>query len=50
MLRISILLTIHSLGSESDSESTVNIQNETQFISEQVSADPGASPSFLAGA
>ena len=44
MLQISILLTIHSSGSESDSKSTGNVQNETQFISEQLSADPGASP------
>ena len=42
-----LVLKIHSSGSESDCESTGNVQNETQFISEQVSADPGASSRFL---
>ena len=44
MLQIYILvLKVHSPASESDSASTGNIQNETKFISEQVSADPGTS-------
>ena len=51
MLQICILvLKIYSSCSESDSKSTVNIKNETKFISEQASADPGASPSSLTGA
>ena len=41
---------MHSSGSEGDNKVTGNVHNETQFISEQVSADPGASQSFLTGA
>ena len=50
MLQISILLKMHSSGSESDIEGTGNVHNEMQFISKQVSADPCASPSSLTGA
>ena len=39
MLHISILLTMHSSSSEIDNEGTGNVHNETQFISEQVSAE-----------
>ena len=47
MLQISILLKMHSSGSESDNEGTRNVHNEMQFISEHVSADPCASPEFI---
>ena len=36
MLQISILLKMHSSGSESNNEGTGNAHNEMQFISEQV--------------
>ena len=41
---------MHSSGSESNNEGTGNVHNEMQFISEQVSAEPCASPSSLTGA
>ena len=41
---------MHSPGSESDNEGTGNVHNEMELISEQVSADPCASPSSLTGA
>ena len=50
MLQISILLKFHSSSSESDNEGTGNVHNGMQLISEQVSADPCASPSSLTGA
>ena len=50
MLQISISLKMHSPGSESYIEGTGNVHNEMQFISEQVSAEPCASPSSLTGA
>ena len=50
MFQIYILLTMHSPGTESDSEGTGNVHNETQFICEEVSADSCACPSSLTGA
>ena len=41
---------MHSSGSESYNEGTRNVHNEMQFIFEQVSAEPCASPSSLADA
>ena len=41
---------MHSSGSESYNEGTGNVHNEMQFVSEQVSAEPCASPSSLTGA
>ena len=41
-MQISILLKMHSSGSETDNEGTGNVHNELQFIPEQVSADPCA--------
>ena len=47
---LQILLKMHSSGSESDNEGTGNVHNEMQFISEQASAYPSASPSSMTGA